>query len=141
MPTEPNPPTPAAKPANAPLTAMLVVDDTQPIRHHLANLLTTRCDARVVQAENGVQALKALREQTFDLVVTDVNMPLLDGLKLTAMVRQDPTHHEVPILVMTTQASDADRAHAMRMGATDYVVKPAQDDEVVRRVKVLLKTP
>lgn len=120
---------------------LLLVDDTQTIRHHLADLLRRRCAASVVEAEHGVQALKHLREQLFALVVTDVNMPLLDGLKLTAMVRQDPRHKAVPILVMTTQAGQDDRARALAMGATDYLVKPADDDEVVRRVQALLRRP
>lgn len=117
---------------------MLVVDDTAAIRQHLAALLREHCRAQVVEAENGVQALKRMREHVFALIVTDVNMPLLDGLKLTGLVRQDDVHRRIPILVMTTEASQENRSRALAAGASDYVKKPAQDADVVRRVLALL---
>lgn len=119
---------------------LLVVDDTHAIRKHVANLLRSHCHATVFEAENGVQALRHLREHDFALMVTDVNMPLLDGLKLTTLVRQDQAHQHMPILVMTTEASPENRDRALAMGASDYVKKPATDDEVLRRVQRLLQS-
>lgn len=127
-----------AKIHEAPLVRLLVVDDTAAMRKHLADLLRSRCKVAVVEAENGVQALKRMQEHVFTLMVTDVNMPLLDGLKLTNLVRQDPVHKRIPILVMTTEASQEDRSRALAMGASDYLKKPAHDDDVVRRVRSLL---
>lgn len=121
-----------------PQLRVLVVDDTPALRQHVAQLLRSRCRAMVVEAENGVQALKRMREHVFALMVTDVNMPLLDGVKLTRLVRQDHVHRHIPILVMTTEASQEDRSRALAMGASDYLKKPAQDDDVVRRVMALL---
>jgi len=132
--TEPSPPSIGEHPQ----LRLLVVDDTPAIRQHLAQLLRHRCRALVVEAENGVQALKRMREHVFALMVTDVNMPLLDGLKLTNLVRQDHVHRRIPILVMTTEANQADRSRALAMGASDYLKKPAQDEDVVRRVLALL---
>ncbi len=132
---------PQATPAHdGPKTALtlLVVDDTSALRQHLAELLRSRCNATVIEAENGVQALKRMREHVFALMVTDVNMPLLDGLKLTTLVRQDAVHQHIPILVMTTEANQHDRSRALAMGASEYLKKPAPDDDVVRRVLKLL---
>jgi two-component system chemotaxis response regulator CheY len=117
---------------------LLVVDDTPALRTQVAQLLRSRCPATVIEAENGVQALKRMQEHVFALMVTDVNMPLLDGLKLTSLVRQDPVHKGIPILVMTTEANQVDRSRALAMGASDYLKKPAADDDVVRRVQSLL---
>lgn len=118
---------------------LLVVDDTQALRKHIAELLRRQCGAQVTEAENGVQALRELREKVFALMVTDVNMPLLDGLKLTTLVRQDEQHKDMPILVMTTEASPENRSKALAMGASSFVEKPASDLEVVQQVQKLLQ--
>jgi two-component system chemotaxis response regulator CheY len=125
-------------PKSLKMACVLIVDDTAAIRQHLAHLLRDRCQVNVIEAENGIQALKRMHEHVFTMMVTDVNMPLLDGLKLTTLVRQDHVHKEIPIMVMTTQAGQEDRTRAIALGASDYLVKPAMDDEVVRRVMALL---
>jgi len=100
----------------------------------LARIPTVRC----VEAEDGVEGLKALANETFDLIVTDINMPLMDGLKLLARIRSDNRHRTVPVVVITTEAGAEDRNRAMALGANAYIIKPIRAQQVVETVRGLL---
>lgn len=89
------------------------------------------------EAQDGVEGLKKFTQAPFDLVLTDINMPMMDGLKLISALRQ--AHAGVPIVVITTEAADADRERALGLGANAYLVKPVQAKDVVDTVKQLLK--
>jgi two-component system chemotaxis response regulator CheY len=91
-----------------------------------------------VEAGDGAEGLKALVQGQFDIVLTDINMPLVDGLKLVAAVRQSERHSGVPIVVITTESDAEDRARAMALGANQYMVKPVQAPEVIAAVRELL---
>ena len=75
----------------------------------------------------------------FDIILTDINMPIMDGLKLVKRVRTDPTHKDVPIIVITTEGSSEDRQRALQLGANAYITKPIQAPQVIAKVKELLK--
>jgi two-component system chemotaxis response regulator CheY len=92
-----------------------------------------------VEAGDGAEAWRMLATGRFDVVLTDINMPLLDGLKLVALVRAGGAHREVPIVVVTTEGAEADRDRAMSLGASAYLVKPVQATRVVETVKALLR--
>ncbi len=91
-----------------------------------------------VEAENGVMALKALATETFDLIVTDINMPLMDGLKLLARLRREERTRALPVVVITTEAGAEDRRRAMDLGASAYIIKPIRAQQVVETVRSLL---
>lgn len=91
-----------------------------------------------VEAQDGVEALKKANASPFDLVLTDINMPMMDGLKLISALRQDSKHQAVPIVVITTESADADRERAMSLGASAYLVKPIQGKLVLDTVRKLL---
>jgi len=117
----------------------LVVEDSQTMRNMLAESLLRIPGMEVVTAENGLSGIRALATQRFDLVVTDVNMPVMDGLKLVRHVRGDPRHAETPVVVITTESSPHDRDRAMSLGANAYIEKPIQAPRVMRAVKKLLE--
>ncbi|CAM3867153.1 response regulator [Corallococcus sp. ZKHCc1 1396] len=118
----------------------LVVDDSQAMRRSIMYALQRLTGVVCVEAEDGVAGLKMLTTQgRFDLVLTDINMPLMDGLKLISHIRQAPEHRGVPIVVVTTEGAAADRARAMALGASAYLVKPVQARVVLETVKELLK--
>jgi two-component system chemotaxis response regulator CheY len=94
---------------------------------------------RVVEAQDGLDGLSKLSAGQFDLVVIDINMPVMDGLKLTDMVRKNEAHKEVPILIITTQANEEDRRRAEELGVNLYLTKPVQAQQIVDAVKELLK--
>lgn len=95
----------------------------------------------VVEACDGVDALRKLATGRFDAILTDVNMPIMDGLKLVRRIRTDPAHKDVPIVIITTEGAEADRNRALELGATAYIVKPIQAPVVIALVRDLLKLP
>jgi two-component system chemotaxis response regulator CheY len=94
---------------------------------------------KVVEADDGVDALKKLSQQHFDVLITDINMPMMDGLKLVSMVRKDESHKETPIIIITTEGAQEDRQRALSLGANAYITKPIQAPQVISKVKELLK--
>ncbi len=120
------------------LTA-LVVDDSGTVRRQLAGVLA-RIRVRAVEAADGADAWRKLQSgAVFDLVVTDINMPLLDGLKLVGLLRSGGAHQRTPVLVITTESAEEDRRRAEHLGANAYLVKPVQAQQVVEAVKELLR--
>jgi two-component system chemotaxis response regulator CheY len=122
------------------LTA-LIVDDSGAMRRQLAYALQRIPGVSAVEATDGADAWRKLSSASFDIVLTDINMPLLDGLKLVAMVRAGGAHQRVPVVVITTEGAEADRKRAMSLGASAYLVKPVQATQVVEAVKGLLRVP
>ena len=93
----------------------------------------------VIEAENGADAIRKLSAWKFDLIVTDVNMPVMDGLTLIARVRAGTAHKSTPIIVITTAGSADDREKALELGANEYLVKPIQAPVFVGLARKLLK--
>jgi two-component system chemotaxis response regulator CheY len=119
----------------------LVVDDSAAMRRQLCQVLDRAVGLDTVEAADGADAWRKLCSTSFDIVVTDINMPVLDGLKLVSLVRSGGAHQRVPILVITTESAEADRKRAMSLGASAYLVKPVQATRVVEAVKGLLRIP
>jgi len=119
----------------------LVVDDSQAMRRRLVSVLERLGAAVCDEAEDGAAGLKRFSEAEYDLVLTDLNMPLLDGLKLIHHIRAGERRRDVPILVVTTEAAEVDRARAMGLGASAYLVKPIQVARVSSAVRELLGLP
>ncbi len=119
----------------------LVVEDSPMMRQLIVFALTRIPKMRVTEADDGVDGLRKLATGKFDIILTDINMPIMDGLKLVRRVRLDPTHKEVPIVVITTESSDEDRGRAMALGANAYITKPIVAQVVIAKVRELLKLP
>ncbi|HEY6101469.1 MAG TPA: response regulator [Anaeromyxobacter sp.] len=117
----------------------LVVDDSSAMRKQLCYALQRVAGMDTVEAADGADAWRKLCTTAFDIVITDINMPLMDGLKLVSLVRAGGAHLRVPIVVITTEGAEADRKRAMALGATAYLVKPVQATQVVDAVKSLLR--
>lgn len=88
----------------------------------------------VVEAESGFEALRLLPRGPWDLVVTDVNMPDINGLELLAFMRGNDRHRDTPVLLMSTQTSDRDRDRGLRLGAAGYVSKPFSPEQLREEV-------
>jgi len=116
----------------------LIVDDSPAMRKQLLHALRRLEAMEGVEATDGADAWRKLATARFDVVLTDVNMPILDGLKLVAMVRAGGAHQATPIVVITTEGAEADRNRAMSLGATAYLVKPVQAQQVIETVRALL---
>lgn len=115
---------------------VLTVDDSASIRALLKSALTSRGFA-VEQAEDGQEAFEWLATNEVDVIITDINMPRLDGFGLIEKLRGSARHADRPILVLTTEASDAKKARARSAGATGWIVKPFDAEKLsaaLRRV-------
>jgi two-component system, chemotaxis family, chemotaxis protein CheY len=116
----------------------LVVEDSQVMRQLLVFALQRVRELEVTEADDGVDALRKLSGNHFDIIITDINMPIMDGLKLIKRIRSDETYNTVPIMVVTTEGSQEDRTRAIALGANSYITKPIQGPQVVAKVKELL---
>jgi two-component system chemotaxis response regulator CheY len=124
--------------ASMPIRA-LVVDDSLALRRSVMYALQRLGDIVCIEAGDGAEAIKKLGSGNFDIVLTDINMPLLDGLKLISHIRGEPSMEKLPIVVITTESADADRERAMKLGANAYLIKPVKAQEVLDAVKKLLQ--
>ena len=102
----------------------LVVDDFSTMRRIVRNLLKELGFSNVHEAEDGVDALKKLRAETFDFVVSDWNMPNMTGIDLLREIRKDPALKHLPVLMVTAEAKKENIIEAAQAGASGYVVKP-----------------
>lgn len=114
---------PAAQDASLSQVRVLTVDDSASMRALLRAALTTN-GFDVEQAEDGQEALEWLETNEVDVVLTDINMPRLDGFGLIEKLRETAIHADRPILVLTTESSDEKKARAKNAGATGWIVKP-----------------
>jgi two-component system chemotaxis response regulator CheY len=109
------------------------------MRQLLVLALSRLRNLRITEADDGVDGLRKLATGRFDIILTDINMPIMDGLKLVKRVRSDPTHKDVPIIIITTESSEEDRRRALQLGANAYITKPIQAPQVIAKVRELLK--
>ncbi|MEE2959967.1 MAG: response regulator [Myxococcota bacterium] len=118
---------------------VLVVEDSPSMRHILVSGVKEVFPEFVVhEAEDGAFALKMMRNSSIDILLTDINMPVMDGLKLVGMVRKDPKHKNIPIVIISTESARKDRKGCLDLGADAYFVKPVKMRELVTEVERLL---
>ena len=117
---------------------VLVVEDSPTMRQLIVFALKRIRGLKITEANDGVDGLKKISAEKFDLILTDINMPIMDGLKLVSLVRNDPTHKEVPIVIITTEGATEDKDRAIAIGANDYITKPIQTIEIIEVTKRLL---
>src|SRR5882672_8641328 len=122
---------------------ILLVEDSVSMRSFVRSALES--DSRsstgldVVEASSGFEALRLLPRGPYDLVITDINMPDINGLELIQFIRSNEHHRTTPILLISTQASDRDRERGLALGANGYVAKPFTSEDLLRSVKTELK--
>lgn len=118
---------------------VLIVEDSPTMRQLISFALKRLRGIQISEANDGVDGLKKLSVEKFDLIFTDINMPIMDGLKLVSLVRNDANYKETPIVVITTEGAQEDRERALALGANDYITKPIQPNRILDVAKTLLK--
>jgi two-component system chemotaxis response regulator CheY len=113
---------------------ILTVDDSRTMRDMLRMALAD-AGYRVVQAEDGLDGLDVLRREAPQVVITDINMPRMDGFGFIEAVRRDAQHRAIPILVLTTESDDDKKQRARRAGATGWIVKPFDPAKLVAAIR------
>ncbi len=116
----------------------LVVEDSPPMRKMIVFALSRVRELSVVEADDGVDALRRIASTKFDIIITDINMPILDGLKLVKRLRADEAYRTVPIIIITTEGAEEDRQRALALGANAYITKPIQAPQVIQLVRETL---
>jgi len=117
---------------------ILAVDDSPSMRK-MVSFTLTGAGYEVVEAVDGIDAYEKAQAQLFDLVLTDQNMPRLDGLGLTRKLREHPQFKTVPILVLTTESSDLMKQAGRSAGATGWLVKPFDPARLLEVIKKVIK--
>jgi two-component system, chemotaxis family, chemotaxis protein CheY len=119
---------------------LLVVEDSPTMRQLIAFALRRLQGCRILEAVDGVDALKKMTTDRVDLVITDINMPMMDGLKLVAHIRGNPRTKSLPIVIVTTEGADEDRKRGLALGADAYIPKPIQPSDLLKTVTSLLES-
>jgi two-component system chemotaxis response regulator CheY len=119
---------------------VLVVDDSAAIRKILQRVLrqTGMAIRSIHEAGDGQEALELLKSQTVDLVLSDINMPKMDGLQLLAALKASPRWHHIPVVMITTEGGETKVSEAVKLGAAGYVRKPFTADQIKEKLAGIL---
>ena len=117
---------------------ILIVDDSAMLRDMLIYALNEGGYEDVIDAVNGVEGLKKAKQEQFDLVISDVNMPEMNGLDMIKEIRKLPNYTKVPILVLTTERSEEMKQKGKQAGATGWIVKPFVPNQLLKIVNIVL---
>jgi two-component system chemotaxis response regulator CheY len=121
---------------------VLVVEDSSSMRAYLTTILESGSESYeldIIEAASGFEALKTLPHHKFDAILTDINMPDINGLELVSFLKNHPVYKAIPIMVISTESTDEDRKRAAALGAEEYLVKPFETGELIAKLRRLLK--
>src|SRR3954465_8254165 len=121
---------------------VLVVEDSSSMRAYLTTIIEGGAEAyalEMLEAASGFEALKTLPHHKFDAILTDINMPDINGLELVSFLKNHPVYKAIPIMVISTEPTDEDRKRAAALGAEEYLVKPFETGELIAKLRRLLK--
>ena len=118
---------------------ILIVEDSPTMRQLLVFALRRLKNVEIVEAQDGMDGLRKVSSDHFDLALIDINMPVMDGLKLISLIRGEDSLKEIPIVVITTEGAKEDRDRALVLGANEYLTKPIQANRVLAVARALLK--
>ena len=119
---------------------ILLVEDSSSMRSFLSNVIEGGAeDIEIVEASNGFEALKTLPHHQFDAIVTDINMPEINGLELVSFLKNHPLYKTIPIMVVSTESTSEDRQRAEALGVEAYLCKPFEESELVDKLRQILR--
>jgi two-component system chemotaxis response regulator CheY len=120
---------------------VLLVEDSPTMRSFVTAALEEAGVVDVTAAASGFGALQALPGARFDLVISDVNMPDINGLELIRFIRSSPAHAQVPLVVISTEGRDRDRERCLALGANGYLVKPFRPEMLLAEIRKHVSLP
>jgi two-component system chemotaxis response regulator CheY len=118
---------------------VLIVEDSAATRELLRSAIEAILEVEVHTAVSGFEALKVLPRHRFELIITDINMPDINGLELINFVKKNPHYKDTPLFIVTTEGREHDRDRGLQLGANEYVVKPFVPDSLCELVRRYLK--
>ena len=122
--------------------SVLVVEDSATMCSLIASTLEEiGVPIKITEAASGFEALRLLPRESYDLIVTDINMPDINGLELVSFVKGNQAHCSIPLIIISTESSDRDRQKGLSLGADAYLVKPFEPDDLLQIARDLLPIP
>ena len=118
---------------------VLIVEDSKASREFIAATVESISGVEAITTSSGFEALKLLPRHRFDLIITDINMPDINGLELINFVKKNPNYRETPLFIITTEGRDQDRERGMALGAAEYLVKPFEPNSLMKLLRQYLK--
>jgi len=119
---------------------VLIVEDSKSIRSMIRVALEEAGGYFAIEAGNGFEALKTLPTRRFDLIITDINMPDINGLELIGYVKSNSIYRDIPLVIVSTEKSEEDKKRGIALGAAGYVVKPFKKEELIAVVTHALES-
>ncbi|HWR59655.1 MAG TPA: response regulator [Thermodesulfovibrionales bacterium] len=121
------------------MKSVLVVEDSATTRAMIRAIIEDMGDDfTTLEASSGFEALKMLPQESLDLIITDINMPDVNGLELISFVKTNPNYKHIPMVIVTTEKSTGDRERGLALGASAYVTKPFKAEELQEAVARIL---
>jgi two-component system, cell cycle response regulator DivK len=117
---------------------ILVVEDQEDNRQIVRDLLTSAADYEIAEAENGQEALAAVARQRPDLILMDIQLPIMDGYEATRRIKADPDLRAIPIIAVTSYALSGDEEKARAAGCDDFVPKPFSPRQLLAKIRKYL---
>ena len=114
---------------------VLIVEDSRATRGLIRLTVEQMPGFATHEAGSGFEALKALPTRRFDLIITDINMPDINGLELISFVRGHPQYKDIPLIIISTEKSEEDRKRGLALGASGYITKPFKGEELQDLIK------
>lgn len=118
---------------------ILIVEDSSTTRAMITSTVEVIDGLEIFESNSGFEALKLLPHHSFDLIITDINMPDINGLELVSFVKKNKNYKHIPLIIITTEGSKRDKEKGLSLGADEYLVKPFNPEELQRLVKKYLK--
>lgn len=119
---------------------VLIVEDSPTTSAMITSAVEVIDGLEIFESKSGFEALKLLPHHPFNLIITDINMPDINGLELVSFVKKNQNYKHIPLIIITTEGSKRDKEKGLSLGANEYLVKPFNPDELQRLVKKYLKT-
>jgi len=116
----------------------MTVDDSKSVRQ-MVSFTLQQAGFQVMEAEDGADALRKLNDGKVNMVITDLNMPNMNGIELTRALRADANHKFVPIILLTTESQDAKKQEGRAAGATGWIVKPFNPEQLLAVVNKVMR--
>ena len=121
------------------MARVLIVEDSPAMRGMLSSIVSQLDDCEVLEVGSGFDALRSLPRERVDLILTDINMPDINGLELISFERSNPNFEITPVIVVSSEGSSRDREKALGLGANAYVTKPFEPDDLLALVRKFLQ--
>jgi two-component system chemotaxis response regulator CheY len=117
---------------------VLVVEDSSTMRSLIVTTVEDLMGYETVEVKNGIEALKILPTQSFDLIITDINMPNINGLEVVKFVKENPRYKAIPMIIVSTEQGEKEIQKGLALGASEYLTKPFHPDNLKKVIQKVM---